>query len=227
MKQQLKRFLFALLGKDPQAVIVTFWTAEDALAQKMIEEIRALVPDRDHYVVTIGPKPVPPGCTHVELEPNNLYLQLRYAFKRKRIALAPVLFTTVPHPLRAAAVCLAPTKILAYNKNLERHHLRLSIAIASWLFLRGVPLDRIFLRPSWLCPWKKDRTRVPDDAHTVDGRTLDPARRRLAILSPYFPYPLSHGGAVRIYHLLKEAAEEFDLFLFAFAKDPPRRSTAR
>jgi glycosyltransferase involved in cell wall biosynthesis len=84
-----------------------------------------------------------------------------------------------------------------------------------------VPLDRIFLRPRWLCPWKKDRTRIPNDAHIVDGRPLDPGRRRVAIVSPYFPYPLAHGGAVRIYHLLKEAAEEFDLFLFAFAKDPP------
>jgi len=115
-------------------------------------------------------------------------------------------------------VCLAPTRILAYNRSLERHHLRLSIA--SWLFLRGTPLDRIFLRPSWLYPWKKDRTRVPDDAHIVEGRPLDPRRRRVAIVSPYFPYPLSHGGAVRIYHLMREAAAEFDLFLFAFAKDP-------
>src|ERR1700676_982952 len=117
MKPQLKRFLFALLGKDPQAVIVSFWTAEDALAQKMIEQIRALVPDREHYVVTIGPKPVPPGCTHIELAPGNLYLQLRYALNRKRLALAPVLFTAVPDPLLAAAICLAPTKILVYNKN--------------------------------------------------------------------------------------------------------------
>src|SRR5262249_28448226 len=67
---------------------------------------------------------------------------------------------------------------------------------------------------------KKDRTRVPDDSYILDGRPLDPARRRIAVLSPYFPYPLSHGGAVRIYHLLKEAAKEFDIFLFAFAKDP-------
>jgi len=115
-------------------------------------------------------------------------------------------------------VCLAPTRILAYNRNLERHHLRLSIA--SWLFLRGTPLDRIFLRPSWLYPWKKDRTKVPDDAHIVEGRPLDARRRRVAIVSPYFPYPLSHGGAVRIYHLMREAAAEFDLFLFAFAKEP-------
>ena len=47
-------------------------TAEDAVViSKMLYashyfwtgiEIRALVPDRDHYVATIGPKPVPRGC---------------------------------------------------------------------------------------------------------------------------------------------------------------------
>jgi glycosyltransferase involved in cell wall biosynthesis len=219
MKASIKRFLFELLGKDPQAVVVSFWTGDEALVLKMIEEIRELVPDREHFVVTIGEKPVPSGCVHIELSPTNLYLELRRSFKRKRIGIAPVLFNGAPHPLRDVAVWFAPTKILAYNKNLERHHLRPSIA--SSLFLRGVPLDRIFLRPSWLCPWKKDRTRVPDDAHIVDGRPLDPGRRRVAIVSPYFPYPLSHGGAVRIYHLLKEVAQEFDLFLFTFAKDPP------
>ena len=43
-----------------------------------------------------------------------------------------------------------------------------------------------------------------------------PDRRRVAVLSPYFPYPLSHGGAVRIYNLLREMAREFDVELFAF-----------
>ena len=42
-----------------------------------------------------------------------------------------------------------------------------------------------------------------------------PAQDRGSV-SPYFPYPLSHGGAVRIFHLLREMAEEFDIFLFAF-----------
>ena len=31
------------------------------------------------------------------------------------------------------------------------------------------------------------------------GRACTPERPRVAVLSPYFPYPLSHGGAVRIY----------------------------
>src|SRR5439155_12070432 len=107
------------------------------------------------------------GAEQIELEPgDDLYLRLRGALKRRRVGLAPVLFDGKPHPLRAAALCVAPRKILAYNRNLERHHLRLSVA--SWLFLRGTPLDRIFLRPSWLVPWKKDRTKVPDDAHVVE-----------------------------------------------------------
>ncbi len=221
MMQRLKRLIFGLLGKDPEAVVLSFWTGEDTLVLKMLAEIKELVPDREHYVAAINGKPIPQGCIRIELGPDDLYLELRRAVRHKRIGLAPVLFDGSPHPLRTAAMCLAPSKILAYNPNLERHHLRLSIA--SWLFLRGTPLDRIFLRPSWLCPWKKDHTCVPDDVHIVDGRPLDPRRRRVAVISPYFPYPLSHGGAVRIYHLLKETAADFDVFLFAFAKDPAKQ----
>jgi hypothetical protein len=53
----------------------------------------------------------------------------------------------------------------------------------------------------------------------------DPGNRRPAVVAaapprrgaePYFPFPLAHGGAVRIFHLLREMAEEFDIFLFAF-----------
>jgi ribosomal protein S18 acetylase RimI-like enzyme/glycosyltransferase involved in cell wall biosynthesis len=36
------------------------------------------------------------------------------------------------------------------------------------------------------------------------------------VLSPYFPFPLAHGGAVRIFNLLRAMSAEFDIFLFAF-----------
>src|SRR5260370_13764729 len=107
----MKRFLFGLLGKDPEAVIVSFWTGEDSLVLKMIAEIRELLPARDHYVVTIGPAPVPPGFVHIQLDSRTAYLQLRRALRRKRVGLAPVLFTAAPPPLRAIALCLAPRKI--------------------------------------------------------------------------------------------------------------------
>lgn len=221
MKQRGKALWFGLLGKDPEAVVVTFWSGEDALASGMVEQIRKLVPDRRHFVVTVEDRELP-GVTIVRLQPGDagaLWLQLRRAFRNLRVGLAPVLFTPTPHPLRLAAFLLAPRKILAYNQQLERHHLRLRTWIAGALFLRGVAVDRIFLRPKWLVPWKADRTEHPSDYRILEGRALSPQRRKVAVLSPYIPYPLSHGGAVRIFHLLREAAREFDLFLFAFSEN--------
>ncbi|MEO7144473.1 MAG: glycosyltransferase, partial [Bryobacteraceae bacterium] len=40
---------------------------------------------------------------------------------------------------------------------------------------------------------------------------------RILIASPYAAFPLSHGGAVRMYNLMQRAAEEFDLVLVRFA----------
>jgi len=182
----------------------------------MCAEIRQLVPGRRHFVAALG-NPEIPGAALVPLLPGSpwsLWRQLR----RYRIGLAPVLFTPGPHPVRAAAFLLAPRKILAYNARLERHHLRLGQPVASLLFLAGVPLDRIFLRPRWLVPWKRDRSVVPAGCSLVEGRPPVSGRRRIAVLSPYLPYPLSHGGAVRMFNLLREAAREFDLYLFAFSE---------
>jgi glycosyltransferase involved in cell wall biosynthesis len=229
VKERLKALLFGLLRKDPEAVVVSFVTGDDDLARAMIAEIRTLVPGRRHVVVAVGHAPSTEGTTPVNLEPGNwwsLYRQLRREFRALRIGLAPVLFTAEAHPLRLAAWCLAPRKILAYNQRLERHHLRARTFLASLLFLRGVPVDRIYLRPRWLCPWKRDRSIYPEESRIVEGRPLSRERRRVAILSPYFPYPLSHGGAVRIFHLLRETAREFDLFLFAFSESEAEEELA-
>lgn len=210
MKSALKQFIFGLLGKDPEAVVVSFATGDAELARRMYEEIRKLEPSRRHFLVT--PEELTSGGTLAT------YWQLRRRLRAYRIGLAPVLLTNEEQyrALRRAAFLIAPTKILAYNQRLERHHLRLATAIASFLFVKGVPLDRIFLRPKWLVPWKKDRSVYPAQVREIEGRPLAARRRRIAVLSPYFPYPLSHGGAVRIFHLLREMAEEFDIFLFAF-----------
>jgi glycosyltransferase involved in cell wall biosynthesis/N-acetylglutamate synthase-like GNAT family acetyltransferase len=204
LKRTVKQFIFRMLAKDPEAIVVSFATGDPELARGMHAEIRQLEPERRHFLVTP--------------EEFSTYRQLRKRFRAYRIGLAPVLFTPDPRyrSLRRAAFLLAPTKILAYNQRLERHHLRASTAIASLLFLKGVPLDRIFLRPKWLVPWKKDRSVYPTSVQEIPGRPLAPRRRRIAVLSPYFPYPLSHGGAVRIFHLLREMAEEFDIFMFGF-----------
>jgi hypothetical protein len=60
----------------------------------------------------------------------------------------------------------------------------------------------------------------------MEGRPCSPERRRVAVLSPYFPFPLSHGGAVRIFHLVRELAREFDVELFAFTDGGAPQETA-
>ena len=91
MKQRLKNWLFRLLGKDPEAVVVTFCSGDAALCTRMAEEVRGLVPHRRHFVVT---------------EEN--WPHMRQQLKRYRIGLAPVMLTREPNALRRAAYRLAP-----------------------------------------------------------------------------------------------------------------------
>lgn len=201
MKERIKAVLFRLLGKDPEAVVAAFATGPPDKVRAMVEEVRRLIPDRRHILVERGSL-------------FRVWQQLR----RYRIGMAPVLFDREPGfaPLRLIAFLLAPTKILAYNERLERHHLRMRTWLASWLFWRGVPLDRIYLRPRWLWLTTADRTITPDDPWIFPGRQPRPGHRRIAVLTPFSPWPLAHGGAVRLYNLLREMAREFDVYLFAF-----------
>jgi GT2 family glycosyltransferase/glycosyltransferase involved in cell wall biosynthesis len=47
-------------------------------------------------------------------------------------------------------------------------------------------------------------------ARSRDGRPM------VLVASPYVPFPLSHGGAVRMFNLMKRAARDFDQVLVAF-----------
>lgn len=63
--------------------------------------------------------------------------------------------------------------------------------------------------------------REPSLARGSIGFALPPRRaegawRRLLIVSPYLPYPLSHGGAVRIYNLCRALARRVDFLLATF-----------
>jgi glycosyltransferase involved in cell wall biosynthesis len=195
----MKQWIFRLLGKGRQAVVVTFACGDPELCRRMAEEVHSLVPDRRHFVATA-----------------ENWAELKRELKPYRIGLAPVMLTRESNALRRAAYRLAPHKILAYNSRLERHHLRLDLP--SFLFWRGVPLDRIYLRP-WWWPWKpRERSLVPAGYRVVEGRACTEGRRRVAVLSPYFPFPLAHGGAVRIFNLLREMARQFDIELFVFTE---------
>jgi len=44
-------------------------------------------------------------------------------------------------------------------------------------------------------------------------------RTRVLVVSPYIPFPLSHGGAVRIFNMMRCGAEDYDQILIAFVDD--------
>jgi len=206
VKEQIKSLLFRLLGKDPEAVVVSFATGPVEQIRHMVEETKRMIPDRRHFVV--GADVGVAGVTAVEAG----------ELRRYRIGMAAVYFDGNPAftGLRRRAFLLAPGKILAFNGQMESHHLQLRTWIASYLFWSGVALDRIYLRPAWMSFLTHDRTVVPGDALVIMGRPARRGRRRVGVLTPFSPYPLSHGGAVRLFALLKEMAQDFDVYLFAF-----------
>ena len=48
---RLKQAIWRLLGKDPDAVVVSFLSGPEPLAREMLREVLSLVPDREHYAV--------------------------------------------------------------------------------------------------------------------------------------------------------------------------------
>ncbi len=77
-------------------------------------------------------------------------------------------------------------------------------------------------------PWLVERAGQPrqDETGTLElasgavavfpGRAPS-AKPRVLVASPYLPFPLSHGGAVRMFNLMRRAAADFDQVLVAFA----------
>lgn len=49
--------------------------------------------------------------------------------------------------------------------------------------------------------------------------SASPDKPRLLIATCYMPFPLSHGGAVRMYNLMREAAKDYSLVLLSFVEE--------
>jgi glycosyltransferase involved in cell wall biosynthesis len=78
------------------------------------------------------------------------------------------------------------------------------------------------LAPSWMEP--RPRAALPDSEIFALGSGAlaafpgrEPQGRPVVlVVSPYVPYPLAHGGAVRMFNLMRRAAREFDQVLVCF-----------
>jgi glycosyltransferase involved in cell wall biosynthesis len=208
VKQRLKRILFALLGKDPEPVVLIAGDGPHG------EEMRRLV--REVPVLQVPARGAGAG---------EMWLELRRAARGRRVALCAA--SLEDRRALLAALAAFPFRVLAFNARLERHHVHWREPLASLLFLAGVPRDRIFLRPRWLAPWKRDRSELPREWREAGGRGFRPGAPRVAVLTPYLPWPPAHGGAVRLYNLLRKCSELYDIVLFGFEDGQSESDFAR
>jgi GT2 family glycosyltransferase/glycosyltransferase involved in cell wall biosynthesis len=76
-------------------------------------------------------------------------------------------------------------------------------------------------------PWRQPPAAAGDDtplalcggAVAVFPGVAAAGRQRIVIAAAYLPFPLAHGGAVRMFNLMREAARDFDLILLVFVDE--------
>jgi glycosyltransferase involved in cell wall biosynthesis len=148
------------------------------------------------------------------------------AFRGKSIRLAGVLLVpSVPfRRMRLLALILAPLYFLAVNENLNDFMLRPGSLPAMarhfawrvrnfwrWHFGAEHATARATLRrAAAAAPSNETVTVYPGKAASGKPRVL--------VASAYVPFPLSHGGAVRIHNLTARAAADWDQILVAFTE---------
>ena len=155
LRTHLKQWLYRLLGKDPEAVIVTFATGDPGLCRRMAQEIRELVPDRRHFLAT---------------EQN--WPELRIELQRYRIGLVLVMLPRQPsplrrppkavqHPLRPERTCYPRYGVILNNWSLRTE--RRSLAYAGYTPFVLCPRGGDCRRPG------ADFERAADDACRASG----------------------------------------------------------
>jgi GT2 family glycosyltransferase/glycosyltransferase involved in cell wall biosynthesis len=123
---------------------------------------------------------------------------------------------------------------------LERNYIQFAAASASARVWREA-IDRVNLLAArqdpvkaaasalygaWKQPWRQQpagsKQGMEDPIALCSGRiAVVPGRAsanqsRVLVVAPYLPFPLSHGGAVRMFNLMREAAKDFDVLLLVF-----------
>ncbi len=227
----VKQWLARLVRRNRAPVVAVILSGDQERSRRMALRMRELVPGYPHVV--IGPAPVDRAAFAYadDIIETPEGLGAAWSEVRRRLAgrgqwIAQAAFVWRPAGrLRWLPWLLAPRKLLAFNGDLERHHPRLACPVASWRFLRGEAVGDIF-RPTWL-GWLAGRGPDPGEPRVFAGRPPAAGRRRVAVVSPYLPYPLSHGGAIRIYNLLRSLAEDTDIYLFAFSEQETGRDLDR
>jgi polysaccharide biosynthesis protein PslH len=211
---------------------VVFASGTDDLNARLIERMRTIYPGLPLCVVSeFQPADRDLRWVHYQVDRplrHNLS-RCRAAFRGSSIRLAAVMLTpNVPlRRLRLLAFLLAPLNVLAFNEDLNHFMLRPRSIPA--ILRHGLWRTRNFLqwhlgaRGNMATPIAPAPLPPPEPSVTVFNGRASTSKPRVLIASPYMPFPLSHGGAVRMYNLMRRAAGWVDQILVAFTEtaDPP------
>jgi glycosyltransferase involved in cell wall biosynthesis len=205
-----------------QQIKLAFCSGTDELNRSLIERMRAIYPELPLWVVS----DFPPEDSSLKWLPwhqnRGLSLNLaktRAAVKDKSIRLAgAMLVPSVPfRRMRLVALLLSPRGFIGFNENLDHFMLRprsfpAMLRHAMWRVSNYLRAGRAKTVAEIV---------IPDTVATHTGKA-ESGKRRILVVSPYLPFPLSHGGAVRMYNLMRRAAAEFDQVLVAFGDEAPQ-----
>jgi glycosyltransferase involved in cell wall biosynthesis len=208
-----------------QRIKVAFASGTDDLNARLIARMREVFPDLPLYVVSDF-RPAEGDLHWVRYQGGILenWARCRSAFRGKSIRLAGVLLVpNVPfRRMRLLALILAPLYFLAVNENLNdfmlrpgslpamaRHFAWRTRNFLRWHFGPDGTLARP--RPGRVKP-------LPEGPAAVFPGKAASGKPRVLVASAYLPFPLSHGGAVRIHNLTARAAADWDQILVAFTE---------
>ncbi len=209
---------------------VAFASGTDELNERLIERMRGVFPELPLYVVSEF-APAVKDVRWIRYRGGffeNL-ARCRAAFRGKSIRLAGVLLVPrVPfRRMRLLALVLAPLYFLAVNENLNDFMLRPGSLpqIAKHILWRLRNFVRWHVSAERLpIPSSAPVAPEPEKAVVYPGKPAT-GKPRILIASAYVPFPLSHGGAVRIHNLTLRAAGHWDQVLLCFTEtgEPPAR----
>ncbi len=206
-------------------VKVAFASGTDELNRALIAEMRGIFQELPLFVVS----DFPPEDRDVKWLPYHVNRTLwenlalcRAGLRGMRIRLAGVMLVPgVPfRRMRLMALLLSPRGFIAFNENLNHFMLRpaSAAAILRHLVWRAANIFRASIRGGEMSVDTDGPPVAKDPVAVFAGRTAT-GKPRVMVASCYMIFPLSHGGAVRMYNLMRRAAEDFDQTLVVFVDE--------
>ena len=201
-------------------VKIVFASGTDNLNRRLIAEMRALYPELPLWIVS----DFPPEDKDLKWLPYHINRTFRENLARCRAALAGrtirlagvMLVPNVPfRRMRLLALVLSPKGFIAFNENLNHFMLRPG-SVPAILKHCAWRIKNFLNAP--VVPRTKTAVPAPEPVAIFPGRSTG-NKPKVLIASCYTIFPLSHGGAVRMYNLMQRAAKDFDQILIAFTDE--------